>query len=1418
MRRILSYLLAITLLFLALPLNVIAEEEKTDYGWANEEIQAFINKGYLKNNLSEKFDKDKAITRAEFVSIVNQAFDINYSEGENQFKDLEEDFKYYKDIIAATEDGYIKGYEDKTFKANTQITREEIASVLYNVMNITYNDIKDLKFKDKNSISSWAKKYISFLSEHKIINGYPDGNFKGKFFTTRAEAIKLIYEIEKNFKKFTGLKIINNGKPVNVKISKDEKVLFEDKIENSKEIKLASGNYALDFNGKKLNVKVRNNFYSIVRINEDNIQNNSIEVKEIKRAKDNHHSNYFINEGLNNQNQGNNLDNKKDEDKENVENKRNKDGKLIVNFYIEDKLYKSQSLLANELIDVPIAPEKEGYEFINWFEDKECKNIFDFSKGISNDTNIYAKFEKIGSNEVSYEDNSIERSSNPEENIISFMEIIDGKMRIELSSIEESLLQIKYFTEDNKEINDTIISIDSNSDSINIHSKLPANLPRYYVATACLLDQYGKVISNIYTFKDKTKSFDDLYNSSINDYPNNTVINFDDNEYNNFGVLKDNVIFLQKDSFENLINNNGIYTIKGLSWAFTDFAEDVNSFKSLVIENDSDLLYIRVKSIKKEADGSYTIIEEKDKALTDFYEVLKVNTDYKKQDEILNTLTQNRAVSYKFGEIVNKEIFINKKIFKKSLNIDLSGETKKKTNINISGTLETQADLKLQLYIKINVIGFKDNIFKYRMELDNEGKLNINGSVGKSKSKELKYTFEKGDKFNISKEQRLIKIPIIISGIPTEFEVNLELKGELNGGLEYELTFKNHISQTKEGFTGELLKNSSANRKSTLNVFGEGKVSVGLSIEYGIEIIDKMAETSVYVKPAGEMNLKCNARLHEDHKNSNHIHGCSLCCEGGLSITLSIGVKGELKITKNFHPEFDYNRELFKKEILTYFGSLKNDKESKYRGKVTFGKGECKNNKYSIKFIVKPKNPNYTVDKAQIINLSTGKVYYVDKIQNQKPYKDSEQVMLFLGRYKISVILNNAYAKLNLEKEFTIEDSQKTIYIEEGKKEGSTEVKGKILSSKDGKPIDKAKIELYHNGECIDTFKNLSDGTFKFDLQNGKYKIIISAEGFKFYSDYLHVNNDKSINLNNIYLTVNEYENRRGSLQGRVLDATNAQAIADANVNIMSNDSSNPKILYRAKTDDNGMFKFDIKEFKGKNYFGIKADNYRVKISKEGYSDLIKNITVLENEDLREKFLMNKIGSESEVRIVLEWGQYPYDLDSHLNTKVGNYTEHIYFRNKRGRFSDLDIDDTSSYGPETITIYDQNALTNGFTYYVHDYTNRYADNSEALSRSNAKVTLYIGGKFIKTYNVPIGKIGNCWKIFSINEDGNIEGYNEIYNVNDFINIGNGSYGFRSVMYSDFNMEDEKITELDKNRLVIYPENKDVEHFKDLENL
>ncbi|KMV01227.1 hypothetical protein ACS72_00355 [Acinetobacter sp. VT 511] len=95
-------------------------------------------------------------------------------------------------------------------------------------------------------------------------------------------------------------------------------------------------------------------------------------------------------------------------------------------------------------------------------------------------------------------------------------------------------------------------------------------------------------------------------------------------------------------------------------------------------------------------------------------------------------------------------------------------------------------------------------------------------------------------------------------------------------------------------------------------------------------------------------------------------------------------------------------------------------------------------------------------------------------------------------------------------------------------------------------------------------------------------------------------------------------------------------------------------------------------------------------------------------ENKRENQTAIEIPTQDETRFVLTWGKDPVDLDSHLVGPAGDegmfhtyYSDKQYYNNGE-LMVDLDLDDVTSYGPETTTI--RHLLPGTYTFYVHHFS------------------------------------------------------------------------------------------------------------------
>ncbi len=149
-----------------------------------------------------------------------------------------------------------------------------------------------------------------------------------------------------------------------------------------------------------------------------------------------------------------------------------------------------------------------------------------------------------------------------------------------------------------------------------------------------------------------------------------------------------------------------------------------------------------------------------------------------------------------------------------------------------------------------------------------------------------------------------------------------------------------------------------------------------------------------------------------------------------------------------------------------------------------------------------------------------------------------------------------------------------------------------------------------------------------------------------------------------------------------------------------------------ASTDVSGTFAVAMKKAAKATIAGSKGNGLLTNFVSTGSTTNTSNITLPDCLVITE--------ARNSVNIKLTWGQDPSDADSHLFTPSG---EHIYFRQDGSLvtepFANLDVDDTTSFGPEVITI--NRLMVGTYTYGVHKYSG-----SGTLSASPIRVELNVG--------------------------------------------------------------------------------------------
>lgn len=332
---------------------------------------------------------------------------------------------------------------------------------------------------------------------------------------------------------------------------------------------------------------------------------------------------------------------------------------------------------------------------------------------------------------------------------------------------------------------------------------------------------------------------------------------------------------------------------------------------------------------------------------------------------------------------------------------------------------------------------------------------------------------------------------------------------------------------------------------------------------------------------------------------------------------------------------------------------------------------------------------------------------------------------------------------------------------------------GKVSNSTSS-PLKGVKITAYRTsvGESnLEDYYKIGttdeNGNYEMILTQGTYNLNIYAEGYlPFTIENVVINPEQTTYMENIVVIPFSIEFFNADVKGHIINALDGNLIEGADIKFRK--GWNNKIGNYVK-NINGQEVTTQTDVSGDFSVTLPIGIYTVEIEKNGFVTGYFNVVSTSGISSGvQTMVLTPALSEDEYRIVLTWGSTPSDLDSHLsyyndNTRLA----HVYYSNKTGclnseTIAELDLDDTTSYGPETVTVSLNSELLNGgvFKYSVHNYTDRYSINSNSLSMSGAVVRVYKGNDLINTYNVPINKEGTVWHIFEITKEG-------ILSINEF---------------------------------------------------
>jgi len=315
---------------------------------------------------------------------------------------------------------------------------------------------------------------------------------------------------------------------------------------------------------------------------------------------------------------------------------------------------------------------------------------------------------------------------------------------------------------------------------------------------------------------------------------------------------------------------------------------------------------------------------------------------------------------------------------------------------------------------------------------------------------------------------------------------------------------------------------------------------------------------------------------------------------------------------------------------------------------------------------------------------------------------------------------------------------------------------GRVVEAVADAPLANVSLTLTRvdgNESRLATGMSAADGSYRFDALpiGGRYRIDHALESYRTesYTDIVIAGGEEAATrtLEPVRLVSNDNAGS-GSLAGAITSAVDGEPLGGLLLEFRRGiNARTGEIVATARTAADGSYAVA----------GLEYGNLTCVITGDGFATTYTTVVALGGVDrIDQDAAVSPRVDTGDTRIVLTWGERPRDLDAHLTGPgaAGETPFRVYFANKQADVAVLDLDDTASFGPETVTVDASRSGT--FRYSVYNYS---GDGGGRLAESGARVQVLRPEGVVADVFVPRGE-GDLWTVFDL-IDGEILPVNTI---------------------------------------------------------
>ena len=439
---------------------------------------------------------------------------------------------------------------------------------------------------------------------------------------------------------------------------------------------------------------------------------------------------------------------------------------------------------------------------------------------------------------------------------------------------------------------------------------ITGDIPEYYVIKGYLFDKAEHApLCDAFTNTSNTKDMVDLAGATVNDFPEDRVINLDDDDTTNFAVVNQDVTLLTTEDFAAGKNNIVSQDDDGLNYTIANASAEIKNLQVgdiLTYEYaPGELLVVKVSSIAVDGD-TVTIHGDDTLEVTDVFSALKIEDAADSKDLTYDEHTADAGVAYlgeyeedfsiedewspDFDESDNgteKEHEVYIKSVRKFELKNAAGATEggvdtgegTKVNAECTGTVSVSATATVKYYVTPD-----KQCFSFVADAAMAANVVISGKIE---------TRIRLGSFGVA------PIPGLYIGFDPAFVAKAEVKLTVSAKTSTQIGFSYDSIDS-------VAKNLSKTPHTSIKTSVEGMIYVGIDLCPNIKVLGAVAKVELTAEVGGKATISIRLKSTEIEMNAASKHGCNTCYTVALDANLKVSAKLSFLNLKKFTLTFDF--------------------------------------------------------------------------------------------------------------------------------------------------------------------------------------------------------------------------------------------------------------------------------------------------------------------------------------------------------------------------------------------------------------------------------------------------------------------------------------------------------------------------------